>query len=1747
VDHQVQIRGFRVELGEIEKRLKEIEHIKEALVLERETEIPGGKNYLCAYVVSEKQVDIPGLRTILSKSLPGFMIPAYFVQISGIPLTTNGKVDRKALPEPGTTGSQDDYTAPGNEIEETLQDIWSALLDIEKHRISVTANFFQLGGHSLKATILIAKVHKAFNLGITLGEMFKKPTIRGLSGYIKSRTGEDRHTSIKPVERKEYYTLSSPQQRLYILQQMDQTATVYNLPLVVGLEGPVDENRLGYTFERLIQRHESFRTSVEMVQGEPVQRIHQGARVEVKIEEKDIGLAASTIENFIRPFDLSRAPLLRVGLIKVEAGKYILMVDMHHIITDGISLRIFTKEFLTLYPGQQLPPLSLQYKDYSQWQTGEEKRKAPGKQEEYWLKQFEGEIPVLALPMDFVRPAVQRFEGKTVTFEIGKRETDAVRQIAAAEGATLFMVLITLYYIFLSKISSQEDIVIGTPVAGRRHTDLEPIIGMFVNTLALRNYPTGEKDFHAFLLEVKERILPAFDNQLYPFEDLVEELGPQVNKDVGRNPLFDVMFVLDDGDITDIKIPGLQLVPYPYENRTAKFDLTLQAIQLEEGLRFNLEYSAALFKEDAIQRFTGYFKRVVSAVVEDVKKKISRIEIISSQEKEQLLVDFNNTEAQYPKNKTIHELFEEQVERIPDRTSLVGGHETHEKHEENHNMSHMSYMSYKELNEKTHRLAFKLKQKGVKPDTIVAIMAERSIETIIGIFGILKAGGAFLFIDPEYPQERVNYVLKDSNAGVLLTTPKLQVKAKVEVKENIRKPGRLPLQFLNIEAFPSTLTSTSTCRVSPTNLAYIIYTSGSTGKPKAVIVGHSSVVNLLFVLQEQYPFRESDAYPLKTSILFDVSVTELFGWFMGGGSLTILGKGGEKDPQMILDTVAKHHITHINFVPSMFHAFLEILNHQNTYKLSHLRYIFLAGEALFPGLVNKFTGLNTKTRLENIYGPTEGTVYSSKFSLSHWDGTGSIPIGAPLRNMKLHILSKDNHLQPVGIPGELCISGVGLARGYLNNPELTAEKFDRDFWDYQDYHDEEKKVPGKVLVLSPHSPHSPHSPYSTIYRTGDLARWLTDGNIEFLGRLDHQVKIRGIRIELEEIENQLLKHEKVKEVVVLAKEDEPGDKYLCAYIVSGIPGSSRGFDVSVLREYLLKSLPAYMIPSYFMGVDEIPLTSSGKIDRKALPEPEVKPGQEYAAPRDETEKKLAELWSVILGIGKEVIGINDSFFYLGGHSLKALHMLNAIQKEFNVKIDFQDIFRYPTIAGLSRLITKSDPAVDHEIQPQPEKEYYDVSYSQWRLMVLYQLDPDSPAFNLPVRVTLYESMDETMIVKVLEKLVKRHASFRTYFKSHQGEPVQIILPQLPVNPEAMDLSHLSDTELEKNRQQLFREERLQPFKLDIPPLFRVKLIKCREEEFDLILIMHHIITDGWSMDVLKHEFTLLYEAYKKGEEYHPAPVKIRYFDYVYWHNRLLGDKEKMRQAKEFWKSQLKSDCPILELPYDYSKKNLDTKKSAAYRTVVPEKTVQELRKVAKACSASLFMVLLAGYNIMLSRITGQQDILLAVPGAARQHEDLKNIVGMFVNTLIVRNKPNPGKTFISFLENLQTNTLKVLEHQSYPLELLCSEFNITYPEIPVFFNMSTFGNTPGENLKDFASYHIEEVQQAKFDIVSYIVEYKNGIEIDTHYYKELFKPMTIEKTMKMYLLALENIVKEPGKKIEAYNLMARERKLKFSN
>ena len=1257
------------------------------------------------------------------------------------------------------------------------------------------------------------------------------------------------------------------------------------------------------------------------------------------------------------------------------------------------------------------------------------------------------------------------------------------------------------------------------------------------------------------------------------------------------------------------------------------------------------------------------------------------------------------------------------------------------------------------------------------------------------------------------------------------------------------------------------------------NLAYVMYTSGSTGTPKGVMVEHRQVNNCIYWMHDKFHLKESDVIVNRTALTFDPSVWEIFWPLYIGGGVRVLTEQQSKDVEFLINLMAEDNGLTMMYCPAtLVTAMTDRLNREPVQEKMKLPWLIIGAEPISMDTIKYFYSRYEGT-IVNTYGPTECTINNTYYDLKQDDPRAVVPIGKPVANNCIYILSPELQLRPLKTTGEICIAGDSVARGYINDIKKTAGSFiDHPFRN------------------------------GRLYKTGDIGRWLEDGNVEIMGRLDEQVKLRGYRIELAEIESALKKHPSVRDCVAVVKKSKeawdkrlvckkcgittrcpgiklndegicnicenypqtkknidayfktladlehllqkenqgngstydclllysggrgagyalyklvemgfrvlavtydngyfgkadldnikkitstvgvdhrvlthrnsdkilgesiktaatvcrgcfhtsfslaaeyayhhhikvvigatlsrgqiienrlfmflqqgitevmeleneilklqemtpeidknmfnfididvvndgsihervkfldfyrycsltneemityldhkdpywkdrkesavystncplkqfgdyahlqekgfhyygsatswekrlghltlenvkddltcrvkqkgyenflkrigfpraqnPGkaDEYLCAYYVPTAARDRKGSEgnESELRDFLLKSLPVYMIPTYFVRLDQLPLTSNGKIDKKALPEPRMKSSEDYAAPGNETEEKLVEIWSLSLEVEPQTIGINSNFFELGGHSLKVLNLVNAVEREFKVKVNFQDVFQFPTIKGLHDLIRNSDRTDHMEIEKQPDSDYYELSYSQKRLWLLHQFAPDDPAFNLPEKITLYEPIDENRVRKVFEKLVERHDAFRTYFKKIKGEPVQIIrdfqrIPpiqpgnQYRVNLEVVDISHLNDSEREKRRAQIFEEESKVPFKLETPPLFRTKLVKCKEEEFDVILTMHHIITDGWSMEVLEREFAILYESdknKKKGEN-HPGlkPLRIQYKDYANWHNQLLSDKERMRAAKEFWETQLSGESFILDLPYDFPKNNLDSKTSAAYRIVVPETVMLGLKKIAKERKASLFMVLLAGFNLLMSRITGQENILLGVPGAARQHEDLKNIIGVFVNTLILRNKVNPGETFTTFLEKVQDNMLQVLEHQSYPLELICSEFKVRYPDISVFFNMSTFGNTLKENLKNDESYHIEQVQNAKFDIVSYVGEYKNGIEISTHYYKELFKPVTIEKMMRMYLMMLENISNDPGSALRVYYQSPGKRKLKWN-
>jgi surfactin family lipopeptide synthetase A len=1130
-------------------------------------------------------------------------------------------------------------------------------------------------------------------------------------GFLRGADAAGSYVSIEPIEKKEYYVLSSQQKRLYFIRQMSPESTAYNIPMEMflrpGFAG--DKERIESILGQLICRHESLRTSFAMVDGQPVQRIHEEAAFEIEYYDLTGGRGGSLCppfdqdkggrgelplqyteikRAFIRPFDLSKAPLLRSCIIKKNDNHYTWVMDMHHITADGTSQYILEKEIAALYRGEALPGLKVQYKDYSEWQHRGEQQKLREKQEKYWLNEFFGEIPVLNLPADFPRPMVQSFAGRQLRFFINKGITGMLKEFCREKEVTLYMVLLCVFTILLSKLGGQEDIIVGTPTAGRGHADLQGIFGMFVNTLVMRNFPVGDKGFAEFLEEVKTRTLAAYENQAYQFEDLVDRVS--VRRDTGRNPLFDVTFnLMPRPDFQGDKAGVDAEATGDGGECSANFDVMFQGVEINGMIYFTVNYCTKLFRKVTIEKYIDYFKKILAEIKKNAAGKLFSIEIISAEEKKRLLVDFNDTASGYPRDKTIHELFAQQAEKTPDSVSVVGA-----QHAVPLPMDHVS-LTYKELNQKSDQLAHLLREKGVGPGTVVGIMVERSIEMIMGIIGILKAGGAYMPIDPDYPRERIAFMLKDSGARVLLKCnnngpDKSEIRiSKSETNPNDRNSNDqnriapcivLNFEHLNFEFLngcPSLGLSNFEIRASnfsPANMAYIIYTSGTTGRPKGCMIEHRSVVRLLVNDRFPFDFGPADVWTMFHSYCFDFSVWEMWGAFVYGGRLIIVPRMTARDPRQFLELLKKQGVTVLNQTPAAFYHFSD----EAITAVGHLsipRYVIFGGEALAPARLREWKECFPRTRLINMYGITETTVHVTFKEITDREvRLNECNIGRPIPTLSIYIMDKHLGLQPLGAAGELCVGGEGVARGYLNRPELTWERFiSGSYRSYRTYRTYNSK---------------------RIYKTGDLARWLADGNLEFLGRIDQQVKIRGFRIELGEIEYCLKMHREIKEAVVI-KRSEKGKQYLCAYVAalrsSAEPGSDKGLSTPGLKKYLAKMLPDYMIPAYFVEMDKIPLTANGKVDIKMLPqsrEIHMHLDSAYAAPGTNVQRIIAETWQEVLN--RDKVGIRDNFFDLGGNSLDSMVVIDKLQARLKREIPVISLFTYPTISLLEGYLHRGE-------------------------------------------------------------------------------------------------------------------------------------------------------------------------------------------------------------------------------------------------------------------------------------------------------------------------------------------------------------------------------------------------------------------------------------------------------------------------
>jgi amino acid adenylation domain-containing protein len=1238
-DFMVKIRGYRVEIVEIEKALQAHPRVRDAGVVAWDRE-PGEK-YLVAYVVPRKDPApaVDDLRGFLKEKLPDYMMPSVFMFLESLPLT-NGKLDRTALPLPDSKRPdlQLSYVPPRNPAEEKLTQIWEEILDIRP--IGVHDDFFALGGHSLLGTRVILRLAEVFHKELPLRSLFDAPTIAGLADLIQEAPRKEqssRTLDLHPTPRARDLPLSFSQERLWFLDQLEPGSRAYNLPGAFRLKGPLQVDCLERSLNEIVKRHEVLRTTFSTLEGRPVQRILPSLALDLPVvnlrelseSEREAKAQRLAKEETHKPFDLAHGPLMRAMLLRLDDEDHVILLSMHHIVADGWSMGVLLQELSALYEAfskrepSPLPELPIQYADYARWQREWFQGEVLKTQLAYWTKRLDG-ASTLQLPTDRPRLPAQSFCGARRSFVFSETLLNGLKRLSNQYGVTLFMTLLGAYQTLLHRYTGEDDIAIGSPIAGRNHSQVEGLIGPFFNVLVLRTNLSGNPTFRDLLVRVRETCLDAYDHADLSFDKLVEELHPR--RDLSHNPLFQATFALRNTPTLLLELPGLTAQDFEIGSGIARVDLHLFfVVESETTLRGWLSYNTDLFDASTINRMAGHFQMIVEAMVANPNQRIATLSILTEAERHQLLVEWNSTEKDYPHNKCIHQLFEEQVERTPDAVAVV-----FEEQE----------LTYDELNARANQLSRYLRKHGVAPDVPVGILMERSMDMVVALLGILKAGGAYVPLDPGYPKDRLAFMLEDSQVAVLLTQQQLA--------ENLPYHDA-HIVYLDRERIEIVSESDDSviCEVNPTNLAYVLYTSGSTGTPKGIAIEHHGPAALLSWAQAVFAPEDLAGVLASTSVCFDLSVFELFAPLISGGKV-ILAENILVFPRL----PAAADVTLVNTVPS---AIDELLR-TNTIP-SSVRTIALAGEPLKTRLVQQIYGSTSVKQVYDLYGPSEGTTYST-CALRTSDGPETI--GRPIANTQIYILDTDLQPVPVGVPGEVHISGKGLARGYLNRSELTAEKFTPNPF---------SKEPGARL-----------------YRTGDLARYLPDGNIEFRGRTDHQVKVFGFRIELEETETVLGQHPAVAATVVMAREDAPGGKRLVAYVVLN---EDQAATVSELRTFLQAKLPNYMIPSAFVLLDSLPLTPNGKVDRGALPPPnQTRPELErsFLAPRTPSEQLLTAIWAQILELDK--IGVHDNFFDLGGHSLLATQIVSRIRETLQIELPLRRLFEKPTIAELAELISE---------------------------------------------------------------------------------------------------------------------------------------------------------------------------------------------------------------------------------------------------------------------------------------------------------------------------------------------------------------------------------------------------------------------------------------------------------------------------
>ncbi len=1689
-DEQVKIRGYRIELGEIETALAALDDIGQSCVMAPQG--PDGYRHLVAYVVAVDGFDSATLEERLSVFLPEYMIPRVWVPLTSMPLTENGKIDRKSLPSPETAvSSGGHYEAPSNELEECLIGIWQDLL--ARDNIGIKDDFFELGGHSLLATRVVSLIRKELNIEVAIQDIFTHTNISDLGAYLSTQVQGTSLPVISAQVRPEKVPLSFSQERLWFIDRL-QGSVEYHIPFAIKLMGDLDKEMMQSSLQEIVSRHATLRTIIVEEEGVGYQKLLPSEDWVMEHTELGLGddLSTSLLGTFLsRPFHLDRDYMFRACLYDLGNKSYVLAGVFHHIASDGWSERILVQEFMELYRSHcvgtapALPELPLDYMDYALWQREHLEGQLLEQQLSYWEERLKGVSP-LQLPTDFVRPSIQGTSGSSVSLQLEASLSDDLKTLGQKEGATAFMILLAGFKVLLCRYSGQEDISVGSPIANRTQEEMEHLIGFFVNTLVLRDQLDVSSSFLDLLSDIRSTTLEAYDHQSAPFEKVVERVSD--TRDMSRSPLFQVLFVLQNTpDVPKIELEGLTLSNYEGAEGhfTSQFDLTLNVEETAEGFSLILEYCTDLFTESTVSRMLSHYRELLRGIVAHPTMALRDFPMLAKGEEHQLLEVFNGTTVACP-DTTIIDLFAAQVDKAPESTALVfEGRE----------------MSYRELDEKSNQFARYLHEEGAGPQDRVAICLDRSLEMIIVVLGTLKSGAAYVPIDSEYPKQRIDHIIDDSAASFFVTTRAY----------GFLTSDKAGLRAIVLEDCKEIIDSRPTGSINKISdkeqAAYIIYTSGSTGLPKGVEVGHHSLLNIALCWESSYQLGSDTCLLQMASFSFDVFTGDLCRSLLFGGKMILCPSDTRLDPEKLYALIADTKVTLLEGTPGLLVPLMDYIHEQNL-EYDSIKLLILGSDICgihdFKRLYGRF---GHAIRIINSYGTTEATIDSAYFEaedIDCLDGSVNVPIGKPLWNTYFYVLDPSGKLLPMGIPGELYIGGHGVAKGYLNGKEPTHAKF----------------------------MDNPFREGERMYRTGDLVRWLPDGNMEFLGRRDSQVKVRGYRIELGEIESRITEVPGVLGCCVLAPEGAEGYRHLVAYLVT-----EENTDSSMVQEALLKCLPNYMVPRQWVPLSVMPLTKNGKIDKKALPSHQVslQSSGEYLAPRNETETQLVEIWQGLLG--RDGIGIHDNFFELGGHSLLATRMVSMVRKTLEVEMTIRDVFFYMTVAELGLFLSNKNKEVllpPLSVRPRPEK--VPLSFSQERLWFLDQLQ-GSAEYHIPIILRLSGDLDVEVLYTGLREIVRRHEVLRTVILQEEGIGYQRLLSEENWTLERENIS--GDSQDLRTKIDAFIAR---AFDLEKDYMFRSCLYDLGGKEYVLTAVFHHIASDAWSENILIREFKELYRAGLSGSTAVLPTLHLQYMDYALWQREyLIG--EVMEEQLSYWEERLKNPVP-LELPTDYARPPVQSTSGAMLSMDLEDSLSEKIRTLGREKGVTVFMTLLAAFKVLLSRYSGQRDISVGTPVANRTQEELEHLIGFFINTLVLRSHLDPSRSFTDFLSEIRSTTLEAYDHQHAPFEKVVERISAPrdMSRSPLFQVLFSLGNTPDKDEVmleglTLSSYDDREHVTAQFDLIMNVVETDGKLSLLVEYRTDLFKESTILAMLTHYQKLLHSIVATPEQQLSKLSML----------